>query len=744
VTLRITRRRFLAGVGAATAGLALGVERIAAAGPVPRFAPNPFIQIGADGVVTIACHRSEMGQGIRSSLPVLMADELGADPARLLIVQGDADARYGTQETGGSLSIRGSWDAVRTAAATARTMLIAAAARRWRVPAAGLVARDDAVHDGARSLTFGELAVAASRLPIPKRVQLRPLTELRHVGTELPLRDGPDMVTGRALYAADVRLPGMLTAVVARPTAPFGKVARLDDRRALAVVGVRKVVQLSAPKRPIDMQALGGVAVIADNTWSAQRGRAALDIEWHAGPHAGHDSAAYVEELRAAVRTRGEVVRTVGDADAALGRAAHRLEAEYVVPYLVQAAMEPPAAVAQFTGGRCEIWACTQDPQAAQAQVATALGIDKREVTVHVTLLGGSFGRKLFPDFAIEAALLARAAGAPVRVQWTRDDDIRHSLYHAVSVQALAAGLDPAGKLVAWRHRVAYPSIMSTFAVDAIRPADFEVALGVTDLPLAVPNVRVETGVAPAHIRIGLLRSVSNIHQAFAIHSFIDELAHATKRDPRDTMIEVFGRPRILTAAGQGVPKLEHNYHSPLERTPFDVSRLHRVIEKVTRMAGWDAARAAGRAVGIAAHASFASWVALVVEVERGRRGGPRVREAWMAADIGIAVNPDRVRYQLEGSLIFALSNALSGAITVKGGAVQQSNFHDYKLLRMPDAPRAIHIELIPSSAPPGGAGEPGVPPVAPAVANAWFALTGQRVRTLPFLTRKASRTARR
>jgi isoquinoline 1-oxidoreductase beta subunit len=740
VTVRITRRGFIAGVGAATAGLALGVGRRAAAAGGPAFAPNAFIQIGSDGVVTIACHRSEMGQGVRSSLPVLIADELGADPSRVVIVQADGDERYGDQETEGSLSVRGQWDAVRTAAAIARSMLIAAAARRWRVPAARLVAHDDAVHDGGRALTFGELAVDASRLPVPRRAALRPLAELRHVGRALPLRDGPDMATGRARYAADVRLPGMLTAVVARPPALFGKAARVDDRRALAVPGVRRVVRLPAPKPPIDMQALGGVAVIADDTWAAQRGRAALDVTWDAGPHAGHDSASYTEQLLAAVRTRGEVVRAVGDADAALAAAARRVEAEYVVPYLVHAPMEPPAAVARVTGRRCEVWACTQHPQGLRDQVAAALGLSKQDVTVHVTLLGGSFGRKSFPDFAIEAALLAREAGAPVRVQWTRDDDLRHSTYHAASAQSLAAGLDRSGKLVAWRHRLAYPSIMSTFSADAARPAELELRLGVTDLPLAAPHVRVETGPAPAHLRIGWLRSVCNIHQAFAIHSFIDELAHVARRDPPDMMLEVFGPPRILTAAGQGIATLDHNYHSPLARTPFDVARLHRVIDKVTSMAGWDAARKAGRAVGIAAHSSFASWVAIVVEVERAPRGGPRVREAWIAADVGIAINPDRVRYQLEGSLLFALSNALHGAIVARNGAVQQRNFHDYRLLRMPEAPRAIHVELIASDAAPGGAGEPGVPPVAPAVANAWFALTGERVRVLPFLRASAPR----
>jgi isoquinoline 1-oxidoreductase beta subunit len=492
---------------------------------------------------------------------------------------------------------------------------------------------------------------------------------------------------------------------------------------------VRAVVQLPDPEPPIKFQALGGVAVIANHTWAALRGRAALDVAWDPGVNGGHDSRAYRGQLLAAVRAPGEVVRAVGDADAALGQAAKQVEAEYVVPHLVHAPMEPPAAAARWNGKTCEIWACTQSPQLVQEEVATALGISKHDVTVHVTLLGGGFGRKSFPDFAVEAARLAREAGAPVRVQWTRDDDLRHSSYHTHSAQALAAGLDAAGDVVAWRHRIAFPSISSTFDAWALHPSGGELGQGIADLPLAAPNVRVETGAAPAHIRIGWLRSVCNIQHAFAVQSFIGELAHAARRDPRDMLLHVLGPPRTLTAAGQGVKTLP-NYGEPLDRHPIDVGRLHRVIEKATDMAGWGKG---GRALGLAAHRSFVTYVAVVVQVGKGPRGELRVEEAWIAADAGTVINLDRVRYQLEGAFVFAASNALHGAITVEHGAVAQRNFRDFRLLRMPEAPRAIHVEVIPSTTPPGGVGEPGVPPVAPAIANAWFALTGVRVRTLPF-----------
>jgi len=744
VTIAITRRAFVLGLGAATAGLALGLERRVAAGPgkaeapaTTVFSPNPFIQIGSDGSIAIVCARSEMGQGVRSTIPVIIADELGADPAAIHVVQGDGDVRYGDQDTDGSSSIRKPYEQLRALGATARAMLVTAAAHRWGVPEARLAARDGAIWDGKRSLPFGALAADAAKLPVPATPKLRPAKELRFIGKELPLRDGPDVATGRATYAADVRLPDMLVAVVARPPVLFGKATKVDSKRALAIPGVRKVVELPTPAPPVNMQALGGVAVIGDNTWAALRGRAALEVTWDAGEHGGYDSRAYRRELLAAVRAPGEIVRSVGDVETALAGAARKVEAEYVVPHLAHAPMEPPAAIARVDGGRAEVWACTQDPQGTQEAVGAALGIPKQDVTVHVTLLGGGFGRKSFPDFAVEAARLAKEAGVPVRVQWTRDDDLRHSSYHTHSAQSLAAGLDAAGEVVAWRHRIAYPTISSTFKAGADHPSNGELGQGVLDLPLAVPAISMQTGAAPAHTRIGWLRSVCNIQQAFAVQSFIAELADATKRDPRDMLLRVLGPARQLDAAGQGVTDLP-NYGMPLDRHPLDVGRLHRVIEKATAMAGWD--KREGRALGLAAHRSFVTYVAVVAQVVKGRHGEPRVEEAWIAADVGIAINPDRVRYQMEGAFVFAWSNALHGAITYERGAVVQSNYRDYRVLRMPEAPRAIHVELVASDAPPGGAGEPGVPPVAPAIANAWFALTGTRVRELPMLPRPGTR----
>lgn len=738
----ISRRDLLRGLGLTAGGLAIGVRLgdVDARTPTSSggaFSPNPFVYVAPDGTVTIVCHRSEMGQGIRSSMPALLAAELGADPARVVILQADGDEKYGDQNTDGSSSVRGgAFEAIRGAGATARVLLAGAAAARWRVREADVRVHDHAVHHPPtrRTLGFGELVADARKRPLPKpaAVVLRPLAELKGIGGELPHVDALDHVTGRGVFGADVRVAGMLTAVIARPPVVGGSVKAVDDVAARAVPGVRAVITLPAlGTAPPMFRPLGGVAVVADHTWAALRGRAALAITWDHGANAGYDSAAYKDALTAAVRAPGRSVRNLGDAEQALAGAARRIEAEYHTPHLVHAPMEPPAAVARFAGGKCEVWASTQNPQSAQAEVARALGIKPADVTVHVTLLGGGFGRKSKPDYCAEAALLSREAGAPVRVQWTREDEIRHAYYHSCSAQRLEAGLDAAGKVIAWRHRTAFPTIGSTFAPGAEQGSDGELMQGVLDVPLAVPNVRCENGKARAHVRIGWLRSVHNINHAFAIHSFLDEIAAAVGRDPRDVMLEIFGPPRIVKPADAGVAK-DPNYGEPLDKHPVDVGRLRTVIERVTERADWTAARARGRALGLAAHRSFASYVAVVVAVVKDRHGKIKVDEAWVSVDAGQLINADRVRAQMEGAVIFGASLALHGAITARAGAIEQTNFRDHPILRMNEAPSAIHVDLVPSTHAPGGVGEPGVPPVAPAIMNAVFALTGTRVRELP------------
>jgi isoquinoline 1-oxidoreductase subunit beta len=742
-TLILPRRSFLAGLGLTLTTLAVGLAPTRAAAsltPLPEggLKPSVFIHVAPSGLVTLVCHRSEMGQGIRSSLPVLIADELGADMAQVKILQGDGDPAYGDQNTDGSTSVRRIYEAMRRVGATARVMLVAAAAKKWRVAPATCEARDHAVFHAAsrRRLGFGELANEAARLPVPgsDEVALRPRAELRHVGTALPLLDGPDMVTGRAIYGADVRLPGMLIAVIARPPVVGGAVAHHDPTRALATPGVKRVVELPAPTRPYGFQPLGGLAVLAETTWAAIRGRAALEVTWAAGDNASYESTTFREVLTAAVRAPGQVVRKVGDADAALARAARRVEAEYHVPHLAHAAMEPPAAVARVDASGCEVWASTQNPQSARTEVARALGINPTKVTVHVTLLGGGFGRKSKPDYIVEAALLSRAAGVPVRVQWTREDDLRHGYFHTTSAQRLVAGLGADGKITAWLHRAAFPSIQSTFKPGVTHADVGELQQGMLDFPLAIPNVLAENGEATAHVRIGWMRSVCNIHHAFAIGSFIDEVAHARGEDPRDVLLEVIGPARKVTPAELGVDKLP-NYGQPLEQHPVDAGRLRGVVERVTALADWDGRKKAGRALGLAAHRSFLTYVAVVVSAMRDAQGKVHIDEAWVVVDAGTVINVDRVKAQMEGAVIFGMSLAMRSAITVRDGAVEQTNFRDYRILRIGDAPRAIHVEIVAGDGPPGGIGEPGVPPVAPAIANAVFALTGTRVRELP-LTR--------
>jgi isoquinoline 1-oxidoreductase beta subunit len=756
--LLVPRRSFLVSLGLATGAFALGIAPAQAQPKTkpppptswrrPTFAqmpddakdggvtPNAFVHIAPDGLVTIACARSEMGQGVRSSLPALVGDELGADPARVAVLQADGDEAYGNQNTDGSSSVRGeAYEELRRLGATARVMLIAAAAKTWEVPASQCEARDHAVFHvpSKRQIGFGELAKKAAGLPLPKiaDVPLRPASELLHVGRPLPHVDAPAIVTGRAIYGADVRLPGMLTAVVARPPVVGGKIAKLDGVRALAIPGVKRVIDLPAPTAPYKFQPLGGVAVVAETTWAAIRGRAALDVTWEAGANGTYDSIAYREQLLAAVRAPGKRVREVGDADAALAKSTKRIAAEYTVPHLAHVPMEPPVSVANVSADGCEIWSPTQSPQEVREQVATALGLDPSKVHVHVTLLGGAFGRKAKPDYDVEAALLSKAMHAPVRVQWTRTDDIQHGYFHTTSAQHLEAGFDPGGKVVAWLHRTAFPSISSTFAPNVTYASDGELGQGVLDMPLAIPSVRAENGEAPAHVRIGWLRSVCNIHHAFAIGSFLDEIAHVRGLDPRDNLLEILGPDRRVSLEELGVKKLQ-NYGGKLDRYPIDVAKFRHCVARVTELARWSDRAKDGRALGLAVHHSFLTYVAVVASVVKDARGKIHVDEAWVVADAGTIVSPDRVKAMMEGAVIFGMSLALHGAITMKNGAVEQTNFHDYRLARMPEAPRAIHVELVESNAPPGGAGEPGAPPVAPAIANAVFALTGIRARDLP------------
>jgi isoquinoline 1-oxidoreductase subunit beta len=745
-SIDLTRRSFLAGAGAGLLVVFPGVSAAQEPSVRPRtpppfdkgtpgLSPHVLIHIALDGTTTIVCHRSEMGQGIRSSLPVLIGDEIGVDPARVIVRQAEGDKKYGDQNTDGSSSIRKQYDAYRRAGAATRMMLIAAAAKRWNVqPEACTTDNHFVIHKPTRrSLAFADVVEAASKLPVPtKDIVLRPMHELKRVAEpNLPLLDGMALVTGTAQFGADVQLPDMVVAVIARPPVVGGKVSKYDATRALAVPGVKKVIEMPVPKPPWSFQPWGGIAVVAENTWAALKGRAALDITWEHGPNASFNSDAHREQLLESVRGPGTRYRDRGNIDVAFSKASKTVEAEYVVPHLSHLQMEPLVAVAQFTNGRAEVWAPTQNPQANREDVAKLLGIDEAKVTVHVTLLGGGFGRKSKSDFVVEAAYIARQLedGRPVRVQWLREDDLKHGYYNAANAQRLRAALDEKGNVTAWHHKTAFTPIGGTFNAAIETPAADDLQQGVTDLALAAPNVRVEACKAPLHTRVGWYRSVYNIFHAFAIGSFIDEIAHARGADPRDTWFDVVGPPRQLSLAELGIPKLP-NYAESLEEHPVDAGRLRNVIERVTEMASWSNRQ--GRALGLAAHRSFVAYTAVVISVVPDPTRVFRIDDAWISMDSGTVVNKDRVHAQLEGGLVMGISNALYGGVTITNGATDQTNYRDARVARIRDVPHRIHTDVVASTERPSGVGEPPVPPVSAALANAIFALTGRRLREIP------------
>jgi isoquinoline 1-oxidoreductase beta subunit len=698
------------------------------------FHPGVFVGIQTDGTVLIVAHRSEMGNGVRTSLPRILADELDADWGRVKVVQGDGEAAYGSQDTDGSHSVREFFDVLREAGATARLMLVRAAAQQWNVPESQCVA--DPPHtvsdrNSSRKFGYGELANAAAKLPVPKKedVKLKTPQEWRYIGKPAPGYDVSDVCAGKPLFGMDVQVEGMLYAAVAHPPVLGGKVKSVDDSATLKVAGVKKTIPIDPFKPPHAFQPLGGVAVIADNTWAAFKGRKNLKIEWDNGANATYSSSEYKKELQQTARQPGKVVHSVGDADAEFAKGGKIVEAEYFAPHLAHASMEPPVAVADVRDDRATIWAPTQDPQGLQEQVAKSLGLKKENVTCHVTFLGGGFGRKSKPDFAAEAAVLSKQTGKPVKVVWSREDDIKFDYYHSVAAMYLKAALDDAGKPKAWLQRSVFPPIGSTFTLNEVYGSAGEMSLGWDLSPFDVPNFRSENGQAAAHVRIGWLRSVANIYHAFAVQSFANELAYAANRDPYDYLMTLFGSARDVDPGPKGSPSIEDKY-------PYDIGRLRHVAEVAAEKAKWGKKKLGkGSGMGIAAHRSFFTYVATVVEVEVDDQGMVRVPHVTTVVDAGIVANPEMVRQQFEGAAVFGTSIARTGEITATNGKIDQSNFFDYQVARMNDAPRQVDIHIVESSAPPAGVGEPGVPPMVPALCNAVFAATGKRVRELP-LTR--------
>jgi len=693
------------------------------------FHPSIFLGIQPDGAVLIVAHRTEMGNGVRTSLPRVIADELDADWSRVQVIQGDGDERYGSQDTDGSHSIREFFDTLRETGATARLMLIRAAAQHWGVPESQCVA--DPPHfvshkASNRTIGYGELAALATKQPVPKTedVKLKQPSEWRYIGKPAPGYDVMDVCAGKPLYGMDVRVDGMLYAAIAHPPVLGGKVQSVDDSSALQVKGVKKTIPIAPFTPPHQFQPLGGIAVIADNTWSAFKGRDRLRIEWDNGSHAVYTSADYKKQLQETARQPGKVVHTTGNPDAEFAKAGKVIEAEYYAPHLAHASMEPPVATADVQADKVTVWSPTQNPVGVQEEVAKALGMKKEQVTCHVTFLGGGFGRKSKPDYAVEAAVLSKKTGKPVKVVWSREEDIKFDYFHSVAAMYIKASVDEKGMPKAWLQRSVFPPISSTFDKDAVYGSEGEMSLGWNVIPFDVPNFRSENGKAAYHVRIGWLRSVANIYHAFAVQTFANELAYAAGRDPYDYLLALIGSGKKIEADQE--KEIEGKY-------PYDTARLRRVTEIAADKAGWGKKKPGnGWGMGIAVHRSFLTYVASVVEVEVDSSGAVRIPRVTTAVDAGIVVNPDMVRSQFQGAAVFGTSLARTGEITATNGVIDQSNFHDYQVARMNDAPVYVDVHIVESSAPPAGVGEPGVPPIAPAICNAIYSATGKRVRELP------------
>jgi isoquinoline 1-oxidoreductase subunit beta len=749
----VSRRGLLKGV-AATGGLVLAAQFPAVRGARAAYPtgatampngvvsnPKVFVSIGSDGIVSIIAARAEMGTGAaRTALPMMIADELDADWARVRIVQAPGDEKtYGNQDTDGSRSVRHFIQPMRQCGAAARLMLETAAAAKWGVDVSEVQAQlHEVIHKpSGRKLGYGELAAAAAALPVPAddKIKLKEASAFRYMGKgNVRATDLVDITTGKAIYGQDIVLDGMKFAVIARPPVVGGKVASVDSSAAMKVPGVEKIITLAPTPAPAKFAPLGGVAVIAKNTWAALKGREALKISWDDGPNKIYDSKAYKAQLEASVKAPGKIERNEGDVDKALASAAKVITAEYYSPHIAHAAMEPPAATARMSGGKWEVWAPVQSPGGTRDDVAKALGIKPEEMVVHTTLLGGGFGRKSKCDFAIEAALLSKEmGGVPVKVVWTREDDIRHGFYHTVTAERFEAGLDASNKVVAWRHRSAAPSFMANFVPDPKHPGNIELGMGWVDTPFNVPNIRMESGEAQSHMRVGWFRSVNNVAHAWSIQSFIAELAGQLGRDPKDFLLEMIGPARIVDPRKSVTTEL-WDYGEPFETYPIDTGRLRKVAELAAEKAGWGKQLPKGQGLGIAAHRSFVSYIATVVHVEVGDKGKLIVPRVDTAIDCGFCVHPERVRSQVEGAAVMGLTLAKYGDITFKNGAVEQSNFNDYPLVRIDESPVLTNVHIVEHGidVPPSGVGEPGVPPFAPALCNAIFAATGKRLRQLP------------
>ncbi|MFK7958361.1 MAG: molybdopterin cofactor-binding domain-containing protein [Lysobacterales bacterium] len=715
MTGKLARRSFLkhtalAAGGLSAGGLFVGVGHASTAPIESGFSPNAFLHIAPNGDTTLWCGRCEMGQGISTALPAAVADELEADWSRVTVLQGDADAKYGQQNTGGSRSINTMLQPMRQAGAAAREMLVAAAAATWGVAADRCEARNHVVHhrsDG-RSLGFGELATRASELPVPQSPTLKTRDEFRYIGKPLTRHDQAEIIVGQRVYGADVVVPGMKYGAVQHVPVVGGKLKSIDTSDLGDLEQKVKVVTIDRLAQPYG--SLGGVGVVADDTWTAQQALKLLKIQWDSGPNGSYDSDAYKAKLVERVEAPATPVFERGNLEQALEAAETRHGATYLGGHLSHSPMEPMASCVDVGPEHCEVWASTQAPRAIQETLAAYLDRKPEDITVHVMAAGGAFGRKFKCDYVHEAAALSKAVGAPVQLTWSREEDTRTGYYHSCSAQRIEGAIDADGNVSAWLHRAAFPPIASLFDPTNNGPGEGEMG-DIIRQPLAVENFRAEVGEAPAHTRIGWYRAVYNIFFGFAINVFVDELARKAGQDPVNLFQKMYGDY-------QGEEALR-------------AKRALAVLNKAAQMGGWGRKVPAGHGLGIAVHYSFSSFTAMMVHAEV-EGDDIKVHRVDCAVDCGLVLNPDIATAQMEGAVIMGIGLTLDTEITFKDGAVVNSNFHDYPVARIHQAPKEINVEFIGQEHTSTGLGEPGVPTFAPALVNAIFDASGKRHRSLP------------
>jgi len=716
----ISRRTFVRSIGLASGGLILACNTSIFSDKEKEeiknlvdFNPNLFVQLNSDGSLILIASRSEMGNGVRTSLTSVIADEMEADWNKVIVKQATGDAKYGDQNTDGSRSIRYLYETMRQMGAMAKALLITAAAQIWQVPASECTAENHfVIHSSGKKIAFGDLVETAKSLEIPTEIQLKNPKDFKYIGKHLRSVDAEEYSNGSAVFGLDKRIPNMKFVAIQRCPTTFGTVKSFNKTEALKIVGVEDVIEIPRIEKPFG--ALGGVAVIATNTWAAFKGRDALKIEWNYGDNGAYDSEKYMNQITKNVHKQGKVGKDTGNVNKAFKNAHKVIESTYQLPHLSHAPMEVPNAIAWVQGDSCEVWAPTQAPQTTRKEVVDYLKTTEEKVTINVTLLGGGFGRKSKPDYVVEAVIVSKTINAPVQVVWSREDDIKHGYYHTTSAQYLKASLDKNGNVTGWLHRFALPSIVSTFQPGVDYAAGFEIA-SAANIPFDIKNIKVEIGKAPAHVRIGWLRSVINIPHGFSENVFVDELAVAANKDPLEFRLNLIGNDRI------------EDTKDPIK---YNTARLKNVLKIATKNAKWGKELPEGHAYGLAVHYSFYTYVASVVEVSV-INNKVKVHNVYTVIDCGTVVNKNIVEAQMQGSAIFGMSLAFYGKITAKNGAIEQSNYHDYKMVRMNEIPK-VHVEIVESTERPTGVGEPGVPVIAPAIVNAIFKVTGKRYYNLP------------